>query len=98
MTKGELIDKAEDYNQASQSAYYTNTTSSDMKMYIDNLKQEWTTDHGTEIVGEMEGIFHTIEDAMNAMENAMAAIKNCSCTISTHEERSTRTETSGGGS
>ena len=98
MTKGELIDKAEDYNQAASSAYYTNTTSSDMKMYLDNLKLEWTTDHGQEIVAEMQGIFQTIEDAMNAMEVAMAAIKNCYCSVSTHEERSTRTETSGGGS
>lgn len=97
MTKGELIDKVEDYNTAAQAAYYRNLTSGDMKQCIDNLKLVWTTDHGEEILAEMDGIFQTMEDAMNAMDAAMQAAKNCYINISFHTETHSSTTTSGGG-
>ena len=98
MTKGELIDKVEEYNQASASAYYRNLTSGDMKQCIDNLKLEWTTDHGVDVLANMESIFQTMEDAMNAMDAAMQSAKNCYVSINFHTETETSTTTSGGDS
>ena len=97
MTKGEVIDKVEEFNNAALAAYYTNTTSGDMKQCIDNLKLEWTTDHGEDILAEMEGIFQTMEEAMNMMDAAMQSAKNCYATVNFRTEKHTDISTSGGG-
>ena len=92
MTKSEIYDLGEEFNTATQAAYYTNEYGSDMNMYLTNLGQAWTTEHGEEIVSEMSKIFSTMEEAMNEMEIAMAAAKNCYASIGFHTETSTRYE------
>jgi len=97
MTLSEIYDLSDDFNSNTQAAYYTNTTSADMKMYLTNLSSAWTTDHGQEICANMSKLFSTLEDAMNEMEIAMAAAKNCYVTISTHTETSSYSKPNEGG-
>ncbi len=86
MTKSEAYDLGEEFNTATQAAYYTTEPVADMNMHLTNLGTEWTTEHGEEVVAEMSKIFSSMEDAMNQMEAAMAAAKNCYVTIGFHSE------------
>ena len=89
MTKGELIDKVDEYNTAVTALHYDNHYGSDdIHQCIENIGLEWTTDHGVEVVAEMEKIFTNLENAMNDMERFMNAAKTNYVTVGFHNQTS----------
>ena len=90
MTKQELIEKTNAYNNSIEGINFKNSASSGIKSDLNKLTSEWNTDHGKEVIASINKQFTVLETALNDIETAVQSIKGSKITTTFTTSSSTR--------